>query len=761
MDNEVLPSSACDVNLDFTTGMEEDAINGNGSLALDESLLIEAGFAGDSTEMKVNGDMGASAPEAVGSSSPDVPCSEQQLSGISLDFGGTGGAETAVEVSAGTICPPPAGFQDSSPRSSSAAGMSVDSEQNGSTADVNGLSTDQHLDLGVHLDFGEPDAAVQPVSVGNTMATSLEPTTDQNTADLGDRPADVAEPPVDTGVCIHLESKDELCHLSEPTVQTAAVVENKEQEEDKLNPEEEEAAMKFLQLQAQKKQEDEFDDEFDIEDLPAKPPTVAAKAGPTKVTVDPGRVGSSTFYTSGQTGEEVMSKSTVSDVKVTHEEKSQVSVGKTQISQEKTEINQGMTHVYQNTTQAERSVFYTETTNTITKETKEIIGGSIFYTPATAAQNNGNIGGNGDGIVRPMTAGKEITQLNENSEASLVQTSGLVIDPNERSQDYSLDGNKTGSGATSHALQAAKAEWDTVETITPAVEGDDSDDDSVEGITGAAHVKTTPSITYEEGLACIKDSNLIRYKSQIRPTVQRGAWGSFKHAIFGPPKLHKNLVSEKEIVFLIAACPFDNREDPHFQILQTIYKKLTGSKFDCQRYGDHWELIGFQGNDPSTDLRATGLLGLLTVLYLVMDEKTASLARDIYKLSLHETQNFPFCVMSINMTRIALQGLREESLNKECNRRQSVMDVFNDIYTGTYLYMYQLWKSQHKTIKDSGYVIKDVETFVKKNPKGVLKNLDTYLADRSSGRAMLEDGNILNFAGVCDMGANEEDGDLV
>lgn len=76
-------------------------------------------------------------------------------------------------------------------------------------------------------------------------------------------------------------------------------------------------------------------------------------------------------------------------------------------------------------------------------------------------------------------------------------------------------------------------------------------------------------------------------------------------------------------------------------------------------------------------------------LYLVMDPETLPLARDIYRLSQHRTQvwrvpsgaaaagaapqplavcallqNFPFSVMSINMTRIALQVLREEALSK-------------------------------------------------------------------------------------------------
>ena len=39
----------------------------------------------------------------------------------------------------------------------------------------------------------------------------------------------------------------------------------------------------------------------------------------------------------------------------------------------------------------------------------------------------------------------------------------------------------------------------------------------------------------------------------------------------------------------------DNRDDQHLQSLQTIYRVLTGSRFNCQRYGSHWEEVGFQG----------------------------------------------------------------------------------------------------------------------------------------------------------------------
>lgn len=34
------------------------------------------------------------------------------------------------------------------------------------------------------------------------------------------------------------------------------------------------------------------------------------------------------------------------------------------------------------------------------------------------------------------------------------------------------------------------------------------------------------------------------------------------------------------------------------------------------RYGPHWTALGFQGDDPATDLRGAGMLGLLQLFYL-------------------------------------------------------------------------------------------------------------------------------------------------
>lgn len=44
--------------------------------------------------------------------------------------------------------------------------------------------------------------------------------------------------------------------------------------------------------------------------------------------------------------------------------------------------------------------------------------------------------------------------------------------------------------------------------------------------------------------------------------------------------------------------------------------------------------------------------------------------------------------------------------SRECNRRQQVIAVLNDLYAAAFLQLYRLWKWQHKTIADSGFLLK-------------------------------------------------------
>ncbi|XP_059515279.1 ELMO domain-containing protein 3 isoform X2 [Myotis daubentonii] len=254
------------------------------------------------------------------------------------------------------------------------------------------------------------------------------------------------------------------------------------------------------------------------------------------------------------------------------------------------------------------------------------------------------------------------------------------------------EANGWAPGVVSPELLRAQEEWEAVQNIQPE--------------TGSQTDQPAQLISFSEALQHFQTIDLSSFKKRIQPTIRRTGLAALRHCLFGPPKLHRGLREERDLVLTIAQCGLDSQDPTHGRVLKTIYKKLTGSKFDCALHGDHWEDLGFQGANPATDLRGAGFLALLHLLYLVMDSKTLLMAQEIFRLSHHHIQQFPFCLMSVNITRIAIQALREECLSRECNRQQKVIPVVNSFYAATFLHLAHVWKTQQKTIADSGFVLK-------------------------------------------------------
>ncbi|KAL1439274.1 hypothetical protein MTO96_010304 [Rhipicephalus appendiculatus] len=217
--------------------------------------------------------------------------------------------------------------------------------------------------------------------------------------------------------------------------------------------------------------------------------------------------------------------------------------------------------------------------------------------------------------------------------------------------------------------------------------------------------------------------------STIRPVIQRRGIKLILHCLFGPPRLKLGLVPARDFTFALAQCPFDNDNTLHLEILQTIYRKLTNTVYDCPRFQI---CCHFAGNDPATDLRGVGVLGILHLLFLTTGFGNIELVNDIYSLSRDRDQNFPFALMSLNITKMSIEALREEVLNRCCNERNDVTDVVNEFYAGTFLLLYLSWKNKKLTIKDSGFILKDTSFFAKKTPGFVLQNLREYQEAQSS-----------------------------
>jgi hypothetical protein len=237
------------------------------------------------------------------------------------------------------------------------------------------------------------------------------------------------------------------------------------------------------------------------------------------------------------------------------------------------------------------------------------------------------------------------------------------------------------------------------------------------------------------------------FLNQVEPSKLNS---NFLHKIvtnlFGPEKLRKEYIQNRDFIYLLATKQIDESCLLHTQILVSLYRKITGTLIDCPRYGTHWESIGFQGKhflmislfknqknlilgtDPATDLRGCGVLSLLLTLYLFEDSILHKLTIDIYKLSLNEAQNFPFFVMGINLIRILLQIMHTNQLNNYFNKSNGkIIDICGKFYAALYLELYLQWKNNFKTIKDSGFVLRDIELKAKKSPKYFLNKLNKYI----------------------------------
>jgi len=282
------------------------------------------------------------------------------------------------------------------------------------------------------------------------------------------------------------------------------------------------------------------------------------------------------------------------------------------------------------------------------------------------------------------------------------------------------------------SLDEAQNDWDNVQEIVPQFKSE-----GIALVKDSATCGQAPFVSLEEVVQDFKSQDLTSQKAQVEADYNYHVRNSrnFRFLVTRtvkclrrPTPEGQRLVEEERFVMAVAKCPFDNGNPLHFLVLLTLFKKLTGDTVDRPRYGSHWEQIGFQGNDPATDLRGVGFLGLVQPLHLVTrSTRSLQLARDIYQLSQNESQEFPLMVLSINVTRIALCALRDDLLSRLETQEGSALTALNLFYSSLMLHIYTIWKSQNKTIKDSGFVLKEAERYGRKNVRLLVSNLHSHL----------------------------------
>eukprot|EP00736_Rhodelphis_marinus_P006290 Rmarinus@m.6150 len=296
--------------------------------------------------------------------------------------------------------------------------------------------------------------------------------------------------------------------------------------------------------------------------------------------------------------------------------------------------------------------------------------------------------------------------------------------------------------ATTAIPESAEEEWDKISRLRQ------EEDRKLQREEGKINVRQGwgAAVTYETAYKALKDNDVAAGPHYPDIVVEdRTGPLRFCFCCGGPSIKGGALREERDVFFRLALVAYSDEEMVHFNMLQTVWMRLTGDKRNCPRFGGHWEQIGFQGNDPSKDFRGAGILGLLQLVFFVV--KHADVARKIWRLSNDEVQNFPFCVVGLNLTRITLEALRECRSTRVCNRRGSVFAVCNDLYAAVYHEMFRIWKSEKKTIVDFGEVLLRLSKSAKKNPT---KLISAFERDVRESKAVATDGEGLKFSPMDD-----------
>ncbi|CCW70708.1 unnamed protein product [Phytomonas sp. Hart1] len=103
--------------------------------------------------------------------------------------------------------------------------------------------------------------------------------------------------------------------------------------------------------------------------------------------------------------------------------------------------------------------------------------------------------------------------------------------------------------------------------------------------------------------------------------------------------------------------PFDNHNHHHLNLLQQLWVAIGRPLSTYKRTGAHWQDLGFQGEDPTTDLRGGGVLALRQLVHFAKRHPARIREMMAYNKAIHEDEGvswYLIAVVSIQFTALLL-----------------------------------------------------------------------------------------------------------
>jgi len=115
---------------------------------------------------------------------------------------------------------------------------------------------------------------------------------------------------------------------------------------------------------------------------------------------------------------------------------------------------------------------------------------------------------------------------------------------------------------------------------------------------------------------------------------------------------YRQLIAQIETV---RKTPYSSENDEHEKMLMQLWKALRPETSLDSRVSKQWTEIGFQGDDPATDFRGMGILGLQNLIYFVTE--FSDRAKQMLAHSNHPKYGYSFAIVGINITFLTYQLL--------------------------------------------------------------------------------------------------------
>lgn len=149
--------------------------------------------------------------------------------------------------------------------------------------------------------------------------------------------------------------------------------------------------------------------------------------------------------------------------------------------------------------------------------------------------------------------------------------------------------------------------------------------------------------------------NRIITVKQIKRNLHKQFVSSLRaclHQIWG----YRQLIADIEC---LRSTSYDSSNLEHERMLLHLWSLLQPGVPLETRKTKQWQNIGFQGDDPKTDFRGMGLLGLENLVYFAKEYNSA--AKHILSHSHHPKHGYSFAIVGINLTHMAYRLLKDGS----------------------------------------------------------------------------------------------------